>query len=87
MLVRKETEEIDDAHIFGLMHKLISSCKDCDDLSIGFHQDISAHEREMCKNKTTQGILPGLFFLKRCFRFGGCQESVTYGLGYNLALL
>ena len=61
MLVRKEAEEIDDAHNFGLMYKLISSCKDRDDLSIGFYRDISTHERELSSNKTTQGILPGFF--------------------------
>ena len=33
----KEIEEIDDAHFICLVYKLLSSSKDSDDLSIGFH--------------------------------------------------
>ena len=33
----KEIEEIDNAHVICLMHKLISHCRDSDDSSIDFH--------------------------------------------------
>ena len=54
---RKEIEEIDNAHVLCLMHKLISSCRDSDDLSIGFHPSIDARERELTNNKSTKGNL------------------------------
>ena len=50
----KEIEELDNAHVICLMQKLISSAKDSDDLSIGFHRSIEARERELTNNKTTK---------------------------------
>ena len=41
----KESEEIVNAHVICLMHKLISSSRDSDDLSIGFHRSNEARER------------------------------------------
>ena len=51
----KEIEEIDNAHVICLRYKLISSSRDSDDLSIGFHRSIEARERELTNNKTTKG--------------------------------
>ena len=51
----KEIEEIDNAQVLCLMHKLISSSGDIDDLSIGFHQCNEVQERELTNNKTTKG--------------------------------
>ena len=52
--VGKEMEEIDNAHIICLLHKLISSSRDSDDLSTGFHRSIEARKRELTNNKTTK---------------------------------
>ena len=41
----KEIEEIDNAHVICLMHKLISSSRDSDDLSIGFHRSNGVREK------------------------------------------
>ena len=51
----KERDEINNAHVICLMHKLISFSRDSDDLSIGFHRSIEARERELNNNKTTKG--------------------------------
>ena len=51
----REIEEIDNAHVICLMHKLISSSRDSDDLSIGFHRSNGVRERELNNNKTTEG--------------------------------
>ena len=53
----KEIEEIDNAHVICLMHKLISSSRDCDDLSIGFHRSNAVRERELTNNKLEEIIL------------------------------
>ena len=52
----KEIEEIDNAHVICLLHKLISSSRDSDDLSIGVHRSIEGRERKLTNNKTTKGI-------------------------------
>ena len=49
----KEIEEIDNAHIICLMHKVRSSSKGSDDLSIGFHRSKVVRERELTNNKIT----------------------------------
>ena len=43
----KEIEELDKAHVICLLHKLILSSRDSDDLSIGFPRSIDAREREL----------------------------------------
>ena len=42
----KEIEEIDNARAICLKHKLISSSRDSDDLSVGFHRSNEALEKE-----------------------------------------
>ena len=58
----KEIEETDNAHVICLMHNLVSSSRDSDDLSIGFHRSIEARERELTDNKTTKGSYNVIFF-------------------------
>ena len=50
-------EEIDNAHVICLMHKVISSSRGSDDLSIGFHRSNEVLERELSTNKRTKGLL------------------------------
>ena len=45
--------EIDKAHVICFMYKLLSSSRDNDDLSIGFHRNIEAGERKLTNQKTT----------------------------------
>ena len=41
----KEIEEKDIAHVFCLMYKVISSSRDSDDLSIGFHRSSAVRKK------------------------------------------
>ena len=82
----KETEEIENAHVFCLMHKLISISRDSDNLSIGFHRCNATRERELTNNKTTKGIYLVRFYLKDVFGFAEHHDNCTYGLGYKLTL-
>ena len=82
----KEIEEIDNAHVTCLMHKLISSSRDTDDLSIGFHRSNGVREKELGNNKSTKGIYPVRIHLKDIFGFAEHQDKCTYGLGYQLTL-
>ena len=79
----KEKEEIDSAHVICLMYELISSSRDSDDLSIGFHRSNEARERELTDNKTTTGKYHVSIYLKDVFGFAEHQDNCTYGLGYK----
>ena len=80
----KEIEEIDTT--IGLMQKLLSSSKESDDLSIGFHGSIEAQERKVTKTKQIKGIFLLEFFLKDVFGFAEHEYNCTYGLGYTITL-
>ena len=82
----KEVEEIDNDHVFYLMHKLISSSRDSDDLSIGFQRSIDDPDRELTNNKTTKVNYHVRTFLKDVFGCAEHQDKCTYGLGYKLTL-
>ena len=82
----KEIEEIDNAHVICLMHKLISSSRDSDDLSSGFHRSIGVRERELTHNKTTKGNCHVRIYSKDIFGFAEHQDKCTYGLCYKLTL-
>ena len=43
----KEIEENDFAHVICLKYKLLSSSRDSDNLSVGFHRSIEAREKEL----------------------------------------
>ena len=58
----KEIEKIKTARVICLMHKLISSGRDSDDLSIGFHRSNEARERKLTNNETTKGKYPFRIF-------------------------
>ena len=82
----RELQEVDNAHVFRLMHKLISSIRDSEELSIGFQKNIEARERELTNNKTTKGKYYVRIYLKDVFGFAEHQDNCTYGLGQNLTL-
>ena len=50
----KELEEIDNARVICLMHNLLSSSRDSDDLSIGFHRSNVVRERKLTIYKTSK---------------------------------
>ena len=79
-----EIEEKDNAHLICLMHKLVSSSRDSDDSSLGFHRSSEAREREMINDKSTKGSSHFRIFLKDVFVFAEDQDSCTYGVGYKL---
>ena len=49
----KEIEEIDRAHISCFLYKLITSSKDSDDISMGFHRVFKNPERYLTNGKET----------------------------------
>ena len=53
----KEKKEIDNAHVICLMHKLTSSNRDSDDLSIGFYRSNETREKELNNNKKLKVII------------------------------
>ena len=65
----KERKEIENAHVVCLMYKLLSSSRDTDDLSIGFHGCNEARERELTDKKTTKGNYQVRIYLKDVFGF------------------
>ena len=80
------TEEMDNAHVICLLHKLISSSRDSDDLSIVFHISIEAQEKDMTNNKTITGNYHVRIYSKDVFGFAKYQDKCTSGLGYKPAL-
>ena len=82
----KEIKEIDNAHVICLMHKLLSSSRDSDDLSIGFHRSIEAREGELTNNKANKGNYHFRIYLKDVFGFPEHKDNCTYGLGYKLTI-
>ena len=82
-----EIEEIDNAHVICLMHKLISSSRssrDSDYLSIGFHQTNGVRERELTNIKTAKGNYLVRIHSKVIFGFAEYQDSCTYGLAGDI---
>ena len=82
----KHLEEISHAHIVSLMYKLLTSCKDSDDLSIGFDRNRGRRKNELTNNKSIKGKYHIRIYLKDIFGFAEHQEKATYGLGYKLTL-
>ena len=72
----KEREEIDNAQVICLLHKFLSSSRDSDDLSIGFHRSIDVREKELTNNnKTTKGNYHVRIYLKGIFGFAEDQHK------------
>ena len=82
----KHLEEVSHAHIVSLMYKLITTAKECDDLSIGFDRDRTRKRNELTTNKNVKGKYHARIYLKDVFGFAEHQEKATYGLGYKLTL-
>ena len=82
----KHSENIDHDHIVCLMYKLLSSSRDSDDLSIGFHRSRDMRKRELNNNKTQKGEYHLRINLKDVFGFAEHQQVGTFGLGYKLTL-
>ena len=82
----KHLEEISHAHIVSLMYKLLTSCKDSDDLSIGFDRNRGRRKNELSNNKSIKGKYHIRIHLKDNFGFTSHQEKGIYGLGYKLTL-
>ena len=82
----KHLEEISHAHIVCLMYKLLTSCKDSDDLSIGFDRNRRRRKNELTNNKNIKGKYHIRIYLKNIFGFAEHQEKGTYGLGYKITL-
>ena len=82
----KHLEDISLAHIVFLLYKPITSAKDTDDLSIGFHRDRGKRQREITKNKNIKRQNHISIYLKHIFGFGEHQEKTAYGLGHKLVL-
>ena len=68
------------------MHKVISSSRDSDDLSIGFHRSNGVRERELTNIKQTEGNFLVGIYLKEVFGFAERHDNCTYGLCYKLKL-
>ena len=83
---KKEIDEIDNAHVICLMHKLISSSSDTDILSIGSHRSIEARERELTTNNKTKGIYVVRISLKDVLLFQKIKIILLMILGYILTL-
>ena len=69
-----------------LMHELLSSSKDSDDLTIGFHRSNTTREQELTNNKTTKGSYHVRIYLKDVLGFVEHHDNCTFGLGYKLTL-
>ena len=82
----KHLEDISHAHLVSLMHKLITSSKDSNDLSIGFDNSRNRRRDELALNKNIKGKYHVKIMLKDVFGFAEHQEKATYGLGYKLTL-
>ena len=68
------------------MYKLLTSCRDSDDLAIGFDRSRDRRKRELTNNKTQKRKLHLRIYLKDVFGFAEYQETGTFGLSYQLTL-
>ena len=59
------------------MYKLLTSCKDGDDLSIGFDRSRGRRKNELTNNKTIKGRYHIRNYLKDIFGFAEHQEKGT----------
>ena len=74
------------AQVVSLMYKPITSTKDINDLSIGFHRDLVIKRTELINNKNQNGDYCVGIMLRDVFGFAEHQQEATYGLGYRLAI-
>ena len=69
------------------MYKLITSAKESDELSLGFHRDRGVRRDELALNKNLEGKFHLRIMLKDVFGFAEHPEKDTYGLGYKLTVI
>ena len=82
----KQLEDNNNAQIVSSMYKLITSARESDDLTIGFHRDRGRRRQEITNNKSVKGKYHIRTFLKDIFGFAEHQEEATFGLGFKLTL-
>ena len=82
----KHLEEITHAHSVSLIYKVITSSKDCDDLSIGFDRNRGRRKNELSNNKNIKGKYHTRIYLRHVLGYAKHQEKASYGLGYRLIL-
>ena len=70
----EKIEKFDKAQKIGLMYKLLSSSKESDDLSSGFHRSFRNRENENTKNRLTERDYDVRIFLIYVFIFAEHQE-------------
>ena len=80
----KEIEEIDNGFVICSMYKKISSSKCSENLSIGFHGNITTRTRESNNKKETKGNYHVRNSLRHVFGFPEDQENATFVLGYKI---
>ena len=82
----KHSVYITHSHLVSLLYKLITSGKDNDDLSIGFHCSRNRRRDELAQNKNVKDQYHFRIILKDAFGFAEHQKKATYGLGYEQTL-
>ena len=83
----KHLENIENLHTVSLMHKLLSSSHDTNDILYGFDSNVARRRQELTNNKEPgeKGTFYNRIRLIDIFGFAD-QDKITYGLGYNLTL-
>ena len=79
----KHLEDISHAHLVSSMYKLITSCKDSDELSIGFDRCCNRRRDELAQNKNIKCKYHLRIILKDVFCFAEHHQKATYGLVIN----
>ena len=69
-------EDISQARIVSLISRLLTSSKDSDVLSIGFHRDRNRRQRELTNDKNIKGKYQIRNYLEVFFGFAEQQEKV-----------
>ena len=73
----KHLEDISQAHIRGLLSRLLTSSKDSDVLSNGFDRDRNGRQRELINDKNTKSRYHIRIYLEDFFGFTEYRENVS----------
>ena len=82
----KHLEDVSHVHFVHLLHKLLTSAKDTEKLSIGFDRYFDEMRRELTNNKNLNRRYQVRIMLKDVFGFAEYQEKATLRLGYEFTL-
>ena len=77
-------EDFESAHIACLMYNLLKSRKGSEDVSISFHRNIAAREKELTNLKELKEKYLVRISVRDIFGFATHQENATYSLRYKL---